>query len=71
MPLASTGSERDAPAAPGQRLQGVEHGFVLDGAGDQVLAAGRLERLGGAADGEVVALGAAGGEDDLRRRRRR
>ena len=36
-------------------------------AGDQVTAAGRLERLGGAADREVVGLGAAAGEHDLRR----
>ena len=36
---------------------------MLDGGGDQVPAPGGLERLGGAADGEVVALGAAGRED--------
>ena len=67
MPLSSTGSRVVCPAAPGQRLERVEHRLVLDGAGDQVLPAGRLERLGHAADGEVVALGAAAGEDDLGR----
>ena len=35
-------------------------------AGDEVAAAGRLERLGGAADGEVVRLGAAAREHDFR-----
>ena len=33
--------QRRLPAAPGQRLQRVEDGLVLDGAGDQVLPAGR------------------------------
>ena len=40
---------------------------MLDRAGDQVPASGGFERLGGAANREVVALGAAGGEDDLGR----
>ena len=44
-----------------------EHRLVLDGAGDQVPAARRLERLGGAAQREVVGLGAAAGEHDLGR----
>ena len=56
-----------APAAARERLQRVQHRLVLDRAGDQVAPAGRLERLGGAADGEVVRLGAAAGEHDLRR----
>ena len=60
------GQERHPPAAASQRLERIEHGFVLDGGGDQMLAAGRLERLGGAANGEVVAFGAAGGKHDLR-----
>ncbi len=38
---------------------------MLDGAGDQVAAAGGLERLGGTAHGEVVGLGAPAGEHDL------
>ena len=40
---------------------------MLDAAGDQVPPAGRLEGLGGAPEGEVVALGAAAREDDLGR----
>ena len=53
----------------GQPDDRVEHGVVLDGGGDDAPAV----RIGVAAspvdalDGEVVALGAAGGEDDLRR----
>ena len=45
---------------------GVEHGVVLDGRADQVPA---LRRPGehGALDGQVVGLGAAGGEHDLGR----
>ena len=38
---------------------------MLDGAGDQMLPAGRLEGLGHASNGEVVALGPAAGEHDL------
>ena len=59
--------QRHPPAAPRQRLQGVEDRLVLDGAGDQVPAPGGLQRLGGAADGEVVAFGAAAGEHHLGR----
>ena len=59
--------ERGLPAAPGERLERVQDRLVLDGAGDQVAPAGRLERLGRAADGEVVGLGAAAGEDDFGR----
>ena len=59
------------PAAPLERLDGVEHGLVLDARRDEVPAAGRLERLGGAANREVVGLGAAGREHDLARHRRR
>ena len=40
---------------------------MLDRAGDQVTPAGRLERFGGAADREVVRLGAAAREHDFRR----
>ena len=59
--------QRGRPAAAGQRLERVQHRFVLDGAGNQVASPGRLERLGGAADREVVGLGAAAREDDFRR----
>ena len=48
-------------------VHGVEHGVVLDGAG-QDTGAGRVGVAAGpvqALDGEVVGLGAAGGEDDL------
>ena len=61
------GEERGAPAAARQRPQGVQHRFMLEGAGDQVLAPGRFTGLRNAADGEVVRFGAAGGEDHLRR----
>ena len=50
------------PAAARQRLQRDQHRLVLDGGGDQVFAAGRLERLGRAAQREIVGLGAAAGE---------
>ena len=47
-------------------LGGVEHGVVLDGGGDEVGGFLREEiGLQDAEEGEVVALGAAGGEDDL------
>ena len=48
-------------------LQRVQHRLVFDRARDQMPASGRLERLGGAADREVVRLGAAAREHDLRR----
>ncbi len=54
--------QRDLPAAPGQRLDRLQHRFVLDARGDHVVPAARLERLGGAADGGVVAFRAAGRE---------
>ena len=59
--------QRRAPAAARERLQRVEYRLVFDRAADEVLASGRLERLGGAANREVVRLGAAAGQDDLRR----
>lgn len=43
---------------------GGQHRLVLNRRGDQVVAAG-AQRHGGAGDGEVVALGGAGGEHDL------
>jgi hypothetical protein len=54
-----------------QPLDGVEHGVVLDRAGQDAPAArvGVVPRPPDALDGEVVALGAAGGEHDLRRPR--
>lgn len=48
-------------------VHGVEHGVVLDGAGEDA-GAGRVGVAAGpvqALDGEVVGLGAAGGENDL------
>ena len=55
------GDEGDLNAALGGALGGLEDGGVLDGGGDEVVA-GAQE----AEDGGVVALGAAGVEDDLR-----
>jgi hypothetical protein len=59
--------DRRSTAALGQRLEGVEHGFVLDARGDQVAASGDLECLGGAANREVIRFGAPAREDDFRR----
>ena len=47
-----------------QLLAGIEDGLVLGDLGDDVVAALAVH-LGDALDGEVVALGGAGGEDDL------
>ena len=62
--FAVDGEDGGFPAFAFELFDGVEHGVVLDGAGDDV-AAGVLAGLGRAADGEVVGFGAAGGEDDL------
>ena len=56
---------RDAPAAALEGTHRGEHGFVLDAAGDEVALAERFERLGDAAQREVVGLGAAAREDDF------
>src|SRR5206468_1906466 len=56
-----------APAATGQGAQGVQHRFVLDGAGDDLLASGCLQGIGRASHREVIGLRAAAGEDQLRR----
>ena len=52
----------DAVAVFLQALAGVEHGFVLGDRGDDVVALLAVH-FGDALDGEVVALGGAGGED--------
>ena len=54
----------DAVAVLLQALAGVEHGLVLGDRGDDVVALLAVH-LGDALDGEVVALGGAGGEDDF------
>ena len=54
----------DAIAVLFEALAGVEDGLVLGDLGDDVVAALAVH-LGDALDGEVVALGGAGGEDDL------
>ena len=54
----------DAIAVLLQPLAGIEHRFVLGHLGDDVVAALAVH-LGDALDGEVVALGRAGGKDDL------
>ena len=48
-----------------QLLQGVEHGVMLKGGGDDVLFALQRTPSGGGDNGLVVGLAAAGGEDDL------
>ena len=56
----------DVDAAAMQGLGGVEDGVVLDFGGDEVSWLALVdEGLEDAGEGEVVALGAAGGEDDL------
>lgn len=47
-----------------EELDGVQHGRMLDGAGDDVVAAGLLG-VSRAFDGEVDGFGAAGGKDDF------
>jgi len=63
--------DRRRPPALDERLHGVEHGLVLDGARDDVTPARRaIEKFGRlcrAAQREVVGLGAAAGEHDLGR----
>ena len=49
----------------GQLLHGVEDGVVLNGGGDKVLFAATRPEFGGADDGLVVRLAAAGGEVNL------
>ena len=50
-----------------QLRQGVEHGVVLKGGGNDVFFALLFSPAGGGDDGLVVGLAAAGGEDDLPR----
>ena len=57
----------DAVAFLLERLAGVEHRVMLDLGGDQMLAALGRGAVHKAADGEVVRLRAAAGEDDLAR----
>lgn len=61
------GEEGDFDALLGDGLCGVEDGVVLDAGGDEVEGPGSsgARLIEDAEDGEVVALGAAGGEDDL------
>ena len=54
------------PLVPLQILKTLQHRVVLDGRGDQVVALG-AQMPGGAEDREVVALGAAAGENHLAR----
>ena len=61
------GQEGRLPPPPGQGFEGVEDCLVLDCAGDEVLSAGRIERLRNAADGEIVALSPPAREDHVAR----
>ena len=73
-PTPSTGSQvTSAPSCCDQPVDRVEHGVVLDRAGDHPASAGAGAAAGpeDALDGEVVALGAAAGEDHLGRAGRR
>jgi hypothetical protein len=53
------------PPPPGQRLEGIEHGFVLDAAGNQMLTTRHLEGFGRPPNREIVGLGPSAREDDL------
>ena len=63
--------QRGGPPAAGECLDRVQHRLVLDAGRDDVAArrrrGGRLDRFGGAAQRQVVRLGAAAGEHDLGR----
>ena len=48
-----------------QLLQGVEHGVMLKGGGDDVLLPLQRAEAGGGDNGLVISLAAAGGEEDL------
>jgi hypothetical protein len=61
------GKERYLPAALAKCLDRVEDRFVLDRAGYQVPPVSALQRVGGTAYREIVALGAPAGEHDLGR----
>jgi cytoskeletal protein CcmA (bactofilin family) len=61
------GEQRGRPAAPFERLERREDGFVFDRRGDQMAASGHVHHVGRAAHGHVVGLGAAGREDDVAR----
>jgi hypothetical protein len=58
----------DVEAPLFQRFRRVQHREMLDGGNDDVLAAGLLGHRQ-AFDGQVIAFGAAGREDDFLRRR--
>ena len=59
--------ERHREALLLQRLQRMEHGVVLKGGGDDVRFADLAAEGGGGAEGLVVGLAPAGGEEDLPR----
>jgi hypothetical protein len=57
----------DPPPVARQRLDGIEHRFVLDAARNQAAPATRLQHFHRAPEGEVVGLGPAAREDHLGR----
>ena len=59
--------ERRAGPALAQGFDRVEDRLVLDVTGHEVMTSAAPERLGDAADGEIVTLGPAAGEDDFGR----
>jgi len=65
--LGSGGEEGDVDVAALERFGCVKDGVVLEAGGDNVVLLFGGGELGGdgAEDGEIVALGASGGEDDL------
>ena len=69
MPVASTGRRVVVQPRRASALKRREHRLVLDGAGDQVLPAGGLQRLGDAPQRKIVGLGAAAREHDFGRLR--
>ena len=67
MPVRSTGSRVVCHPRRPSAFSVLSTGFVLDCAGNQMLSAGRLERLGHAPDREIVGLRAAARVHDFRR----
>jgi hypothetical protein len=61
-PGCSDRQQRGLPAAAGEGLEGDQDRLVLDGRGDEVFSAGRLQGLGRSPQRKIVGLGPAAGE---------
>jgi hypothetical protein len=67
MPVSLTGRRVVFHPRRARALRVLSTCFVLDCAGDEVLSAGRIERLRNAADGEIVTLSPPAREDHVAR----